>query len=238
MNARNQTAQSSIIVLLGPPGAGKGTQAEYLVEEFGVLHLETSRIIQEALASHDDHDEILIGGASYPYREERRKFFSGELNAPPVVSAWIAEATRSLYPAGKHIVFSGSPRTAFEAEQLFPVFLELAGKGRCLLFHLEVPFEVSLERNSHRLLCALCRLPHREGVAAVCRRCGGALKRRAGLDDPDTIRVRWQQFVERTLPVVDAAKRFGVPVERVDAVRLEADIRDDLRRRIFERGFF
>src|SRR3989338_8248277 len=83
-----------VVILIGPPGSGKGTQAEMLAEKFGLFHLESSKVIAH----------------------EREAWKSGQLTNPELVRAWMLEEIRSLYRKGMGIVLSGSPRTMFEAE--------------------------------------------------------------------------------------------------------------------------
>ena len=239
--------QQLIVIFFGPPGAGKGTQAEYLVDRFGFLHLETSKVIQEQLASHNDNEVIMIDGLGYPFYEERRKFFAGELNTTEVVVFWMVEAIKNLISQGKNIVLSGSPRTVFEAEKIFKAPFDLPMRGASLMFYLDIPLDVSLVRNGQRLLCTICRLPHRGDIVSnelnsrntqapsLCRRCGGELRRRESLDDSEIIRVRWREYEKRTLPVLDIAHSYGIPVQRIDATLGEEEIHTLVYNHLFVR---
>src|SRR3989344_5796766 len=148
-----------VVIICGPPGAGKGTQAEMLKDKFGFYHFETSRIIEAALNSNPA-GYINIDGQKYFYEEERRKFSSGELNTPAVVSFWVKQKIKELVDENKSLVFSGSPRTLFEADQLFPVLIEFFVKDNICVIELQVIPQISIDRNNSRRICSSCRLPH------------------------------------------------------------------------------
>ena len=78
--------KKSVIILIGPPGSGKGTQAELLAEKFGLFHLESSKVIEEKLKNIDPDDWIL--------QREQHLWESGQLNTPETALKWIQEKIR------------------------------------------------------------------------------------------------------------------------------------------------
>jgi adenylate kinase len=222
-----------VVLFVGPPGSGKGTQADILAEEQGFTHLESSAVIAEQLGTHEDDETFEAHGKTYRYGDEREKRNTGALMTPEVVSAWMEAKIRQLAAEGKSLAFSGSPRTLFEAQQQLPLHEELYGKENIYAFFITVPPEESVERNSHRRLCRECRhtVPYTEETKAltVCPNCGGELIQRED-DKPDIIRHRLDVYREQTLPVADAVKARGIPLHEIDGVGTITDVAARIRR--------
>lgn len=228
----NAVSQLKVIIICGPPGAGKGTQAELLAEKFGLFHFETSKIIEKALQTHSQEEAVEIGGARYTYKEEKRKFSSGELNTPAVVAFWVKEKLKELAAQKQSLVFSGSPRTLYEADQLFPALIELFSKENIYVVELQVAPDVSIDRNTHRRICSVCRLPHTQKYQKdTCKKCGSILVTRGALDTEPVIRKRLTEFSERTKPAVFHAKEYGLPVYIIDGARSEQAVFNDIRKK-------
>ncbi|OHA52039.1 MAG: hypothetical protein A3A97_00625 [Candidatus Terrybacteria bacterium RIFCSPLOWO2_01_FULL_40_23] len=220
-----------VVIICGPPGAGKGTQAELLKEKFDFYHFETSRIIEAALNSNEA-EEITINGETFYYAEERRKFSSGELNTPAVVSFWVKKKIKELVEQNKSLVFSGSPRTLFEADQLFPAILEFFAKENIYVFELMVAPQVSIDRNTHRRICSSCRLPHQQNYHKdICKKCGNSLVTRGSLDTESVIKKRLEEFTARTKPAVFRAKEYELGLYSVDGARDELSVFSDICRK-------
>jgi len=219
------------IIIFGPPGAGKGTQAELLAERHGFHHFETSQVL-EAAFTQKDHDTVEVDGIVYPFTEEQRKFLTGELCTPEVVAYFLKEAIKDFARKGISVVFSGSPRTRYESEAILPVLEEQYGKEGIYAFLLACVSETSVARNTKRRICVVCRLPHPgmvdQEILKECRRCGGELMRRLGLDVEKIIWKRLQEFSERTMPAIDVARRRGIVVYELDAEREAEEVFRDM----------
>ncbi len=194
------------IVLIGPPGSGKDTQAAYLVEELGFVSVPSSKIIRAKFDAHPDDPVI---------REQKRIYDAGLLNDPVLVSEWILEFVRPLALQGQSVVFSGSPRTAHEADVEFPALQELYGVEYVRVVYLEISLEESTRRIAGRRFCVaqghvFPGSPESEQLVA-CPQDGSALIRRE-LDAPELIATRHQQYLDRTFPVIEIARTLGVPV--------------------------
>src|SRR3989344_4239192 len=110
------------VILIGPPGSGKGTQAELLAKKFGLFHLETSKLGEETI----NNSELVK--IDTEVAEAKRLYDKGELFPPPWTVKITVAKLRELASQGMGIVFSGSPRTLHEAENELPVLEEAYGK--------------------------------------------------------------------------------------------------------------
>lgn len=203
------------IIIYGPPGAGKGTQAELLARNYGFIHFDTGRYLESLFRSPAVENDLIL-------KREKENFDTGKLCTPE----WILKITKDeavrLASAGFDVAFSGSPRTMFEAfgdehtEGLLATLGTLWGKERVGIVSLAVGDAASIERNSHREVCSVCGLP-KLGSAAVtqCVFCAAPLRTRS-LDTVEVIKVRLEEFLARTLPIVARAKREGFAVFELD----------------------
>lgn len=192
----------SVIILIGPPGSGKGTQADMLAEKFGLFHLESSKVIEEKIKNAPPDDAIM--------QREKKLWESGILNTPELVLEWIKEKAKEVAGEGHGIVFSGSPRTIYEAEGEAPVLEELYGKENVKVFNIEISEDESIKRNSKRRICKDSRhpipgFPEFEGITK-CPKDGSEIITRV-LDNPETIKIRYQEYLNRTLPIIDFLKK-------------------------------
>ncbi len=179
------------VVLMGPPGGGKGTQAEKLVETHGLVHLSTGEILRAAVRSFDELgskvEAILAAGELVP-DELMMDVLRDALAAVPADSAgWLLD---------------GFPRTAPQAEGLIGV-LESAGLEAPLVIEITVPDEEIVSRLSGRLTCNSCSHVTGRGETTEgddCNRCSdGKLYMRTD-DKPETVRNRLAVFREKTEP--------------------------------------
>lgn len=201
------------IIIYGPPGAGKGTQATMVADALDLVHFDTGRVLEETV--HDPARQ-----KSFMVRRERKLFDTGKLLTPSFVVEVVRREIERIAGAGVGLVFSGSPRTLYEAEKIFPVLEKLYGKKRIFLFILDVPPEVSVRRNSARLICRACGAPLLVEYVPVenpkhCPRCGGLLYRRT-LDTPKVIAVRLTEYNERTKPIFTFVKKRGYRIRTID----------------------
>lgn len=209
-------ATSPVLILLGPPGAGKGTQARILQEEFGLIQLSTGDMLRAAVAAGSD-----AGRAAQAVME------AGGLVSDAVVTAILAE--RLAQPdAARGVVLDGYPRTAVQADSLGAL---LASMGRAVTaaISLEVDDAAMVDRIAGRSTCAGCGEGYHDTfkqprVAGVCDTCGGtAFKRRAD-DRADTVRDRLAAYHAQTAPLIAYYEGRGL-LARIDAMGPIADIR-------------
>ena len=199
------------VVIFGPPGSGKGTQAEKLAERFGLHHLNLGGLIEKILHDPAKQDDPIV-------RRERQNFESGMLCTPEWVVLQVAGEVRRLAGEGKGIVFSGNPRTLPEAEQEIPLFEELYPRENIFFIRILVGPETSIFRNSHRRICSRCGhaliyAPENK-ESATCPKCEGSLVTRT-LDNPEAIKVRLQQYEDRTKPIFEYVEERGYTIHVV-----------------------
>lgn len=219
---------------MGAPGSGKGTQARLLEEQLGFIHVDTGKLLEKIV-----HDPRLQND---PVIQARKKEWeSGLLNDPRWTLQKITASLETYGKANLDVVFSGSPRTMFEAvgggDELG--FLDILAKyyspRDTFVFRLDVRPDESLHRNSNRLLCSMCgiqymSLPH-VTLSDVCPFCGGALRRRV-LDQPDVIMVRLQEYVTRTGPIFEELTKRGYRIRDIHGERLPYEVHEDITHQI------
>lgn len=193
-----------IVILMGPPGAGKGTQAKRLAERLGVPHVASGDIFRWHVRQDTE-----LGRLAKPYMDR------GELVPDDVTIAMVIDRLRQ--PDCAHgVLLDGFPRTVPQAQALDE---RLAEFGWCVgvVPFIRVSEEVLIRRLAGRWICRKCgavyhsefRPPAKPGV---CDLCGAALYQRED-DKPETAKRRLQVYFERTLPVLAYYERQGLLVE-------------------------
>jgi adenylate kinase len=181
------------IVLLGPPGAGKGTQASTLASRESLLHLSTGEMLREAVAQGSD-----LGLRVKSIVE------SGQLVPDDVVAGVVRER---LERGGlrQGVLFDGFPRTVAQAALLADIVADL-GLPTPVAIELEVPDEDVVGRLSARRECRSCG--PRPAGEATCGQCGGALTRRAD-DAPEVVRGRLAVYHAQTAPLSEHYRKLA-----------------------------
>lgn len=177
------------VVMLGPPGAGKGTQAERLSRAFGIPKVSTGDILRECATSG-----TALGGRI------RETMAGGQLVGDEIMNEIVRERlARPDAMAG--FVLDGFPRTVAQAEALDAM---MAGRGRLTVVHVVVPMDVLVSRLGARRICDSCGANAAPGVPpdSPCPACGGRYVQRA--DDGDSVvRERLAVFERQTQPLVE-----------------------------------
>lgn len=217
-----------LVIIMGPPGSGKGTQSELLAERFNLHHLETSKVLEQRFRETKRDDFVMVNGKKYFFRNEKKLWITGILCSPPFVTHLIKEKIGKLYREGKNLILSASPRTLYEGQELTPFFKKLYGIKNIIIISLKITPEETIFRNSHRRICQLMRHPvlyskETENLT-ICPLDGSKLLKRKGLDDPETIKVRLKEYKERTFPLIEYFKKEGLKVKQVNGSPPPADV--------------
>ncbi len=227
-----------VIILFGPPGAGKGTQAELLSDKLNLYYFETSKILErefkkaENLSSDSEERFIIEDGKKFDILNEKKLWSGGKLCSPPFVSYLVKKEIRELCEKGENLVLAGSPRTLYEGKKVIPVLKELYGEENVKVLLIEISSEETMFRNSHRRICELMRHPilyiEETKNLTICPLDGSKLVKRKGLDDPETIKVRLKEYKERTLPLIHFFKKEKIEVEKINGEQPVADVFRDI----------
>lgn len=182
------------IILFGPPGVGKGTQAKLLAEEFSVPHISTGDLLRAAVKK-----ETPLGIKAKEYVE------SGNL-VPDEIMIGLIEELLSTGKARRGFILDGFPRTVAQAKALDSMF-EKKGQKLDHVISLRVEHEEVIRRLSARRMCRRCgrifNLSQLEdGEVTDCKICGGELFQRND-DKPETVRHRLEVYVNQTKPLKD-----------------------------------
>jgi adenylate kinase len=196
------------IILLGPPGAGKGTQAARLQTKRGMIQLSTGDMLREAVAAGTP-----VGLQAKAVMER------GELVSDAIVSALIGERLDAAAEQGA--IFDGFPRTRAQAEALD---LLLTERGRTLdhVIELAVDENELVKRIVGRFSCAKCGTGYHDTfrptqVAGICDVCGSTEFKRRKDDNEATVRTRMAEYRAKTQPILPYYEQRGL-VRRVDGM--------------------
>jgi len=205
------------LVLLGPPGAGKGTQAEYIADTYEIPHISTGDMLRQAIKAQKP-----LGSEAKAYIDK------GELVPDAVIIRMVKERL-SQPDCAKGFMLDGFPRNLDQGRALSATLDEL-GIALDIVVYISVPAEVVVERLSGRRVCRNCGATYHvdympPAVDDVCDKCGGEVYQRPD-DNPDTVRNRLQVYQQQTADLIDYYGKAGVLAEvpgdkRVDEVTSE-----------------
>ena len=197
------------IILLGPPGAGKGTQAQRLVQQRGMRQLSTGDMLRAAVRAGTP-----VGLKAKSVMER------GELVSDEIVSELI-DAELTEMGEGTGAIFDGYPRTAAQAAALDEI---LARHGRTLdhVIELGVDEDALVDRITGRFTCANCGAGYHDTfkqpvVPGVCDACGGTEFKRRPDDNEETVRTRMAEYRAKTAPILPIYEERGI-VDRIDGM--------------------
>lgn len=211
--------KTTVLILLGPPGAGKGTQARMLEQKFGLVQLSTGDLLRAAVAAGTEAG-----------KQAKTVMDAGGLVSDDIVLAILRD--RMAEPdTAKGVILDGFPRTAGQAEALDALLAE-QGMSLGAAISLEVDDAAMVERVAGRYTCAGCGEGYHDtfkipAVAGVCDGCGGTDFKRRADDNAETVGARLSAYHDQTAPLIAYYDGKGA-LRRVDAMgeidRIAADL--------------
>ena len=206
------------IILMGPPGAGKGTQAANLVKRYGILHISTGDMFREAVKE------------GTPLGKEAKSYMDAGKLVPDEVTIGIVRERLSKEDCKKGFILDGFPRTVEQADALSGILSDNGMKLTGVL-NISVPAADLIERAVGRRICKNCGHSFHvkfnpTKVEGVCDDCGGATYQRAD-DSEETMKNRLSVYESSTRPLIEYYQKAGVYTEidgRQDIAKVEADL--------------
>ena len=201
-----------IIILLGPPGSGKGTQADKIRDMLKIPHISTGDMLREAIKNNSP-----IG------KEVKQYLDSGKLVPDETIIKLISQRTNQT-DCEKGFILDGFPRTINQAKGLDLILNQMKRKIDKVI-NLAVSEEILVERLSGRRTCSKCGAPYHIKYKPpekenICNKCGGELYQRDD-DKPETIKQRFQVYQQQTAPLLDYYKKVVINVsgdENIDKI--------------------
>lgn len=210
------------LVLLGPPGAGKGTQAKRLATSQEIQHLSTGDMLRQAVKDGTEEGN-----------EARAAMESGEL-VPDELIVRMVRARIAEADCRNGFLLDGFPRTEPQA-RAFEAMLAAEGCGLTGVISIEVASEVVVERISGRRVCQACGAPYHERFAppatsGVCDLCGGSVSQRPD-DREETVRQRLKVYEASSNGLIEFYRESGL-LARIDGSRSPDEVAEDIEKQV------
>jgi adenylate kinase len=209
MSAVETMTRPAVLILLGPPGAGKGTQARMLQDRFGLVQLSTGDLLRAAVAAGTD-----AGLAAKSVMD------AGGLVSDDIVLAILRDRLDEPDTA-QGVILDGFPRTTGQAEALDKL---LAKNGQRInaAISLDVDDQAMVARVAGRYTCGTCGEGYHDAfktpaIAGVCDKCGGTTMKRRADDNAETVGQRLQAYHAQTAPLISYYEKQG-NLQRIDAM--------------------
>ncbi|HZK87119.1 MAG TPA: adenylate kinase [Syntrophomonas sp.] len=207
------------IILLGPPGAGKGTQAELIKENYPILHISTGDMFREA-----------VGNATVMGIEAKKYMDAGQL-VPDDVTIGVVKERLSQPDCNRGFLLDGFPRTIPQAKALDQVLARM-GKHLDMELEITVPDAILIDRMTGRVSCSKCKVVYNTkfsppAAAGICDKCGGELVQRSD-DQAETVINRLKVYAEQTQPLLNYYEKEG-KLKSLDGNRDPQDVFKDVQ---------
>jgi len=194
------------LVLLGPPGAGKGTQAASMVEKYNIVHISTGDLLRAAVK-----EGSALGKEAKGYME------AGQL-VPDTLILGLVEERIQKEDCQEGFLLDGFPRTPAQADALDEMLKKL-GQNLDAVINIEVPFDKLMDRITGRRICKNCGATYHltfnpSAKGELCEKCDGALYQRAD-DTEETVKNRLDVYEQQTAPLIDYYTKAGI-IKNID----------------------
>ncbi len=214
------------IIIFGPQGSGKGTQAELLADRFGLFHFNAGDYLRRIIYDPKLQKNKIV-------KRERKLHEAGKLNTTSWVVKIFSQRFKELINLGQSIITEGSPRTVLEAfgdkkiKGIINIFKKGYGKRNIFVFILNIPEKESIKRNIKRLTCSVCKITllspdvlRQHGQTGnlkfkICPFCGGKVMHRKD-DNKAVLLTRLKEYRERTQPIFKELKKRGYKIYKID----------------------
>lgn len=208
------------VILLGPPGAGKGTQSEFLQSEYGLRALSTGDMLRAAAASGSE------------FGNEVQAIMSSGALVPDEIMIYLIRDAMQEPESASGVILDGFPRTLGQAEALDEMFAE-EQKVLDAIIELQVDDEVLVERISGRYSCANCGMGYHDSfkkpnVDGVCDGCGSTEFKRRKDDNAETVGKRLESYHKMTAPLLPYYREKGI-LKSLDGMADIADVTAQLK---------
>ena len=206
------------ILLMGPPGAGKGTQAERLIEKYGIPQISTGDMFRAAVKEQT------------PLGLEAKKYMDNGQLVPDAVTVGIVKARLAKDDCNRGCILDGFPRTTSQAVSLDAILRDLGIKLDGVI-NIAVPDEELIKRTTGRQICRSCGATYHvtfkpSKVKNVCDKCGGELYQRDD-DKVETVKKRLSVYAAQTKPLIDYYKNSKLYIE-IDGKQSMEDVYKDI----------
>ena len=192
------------LIIFGPQGSGKGTQADLLAEKFNLAHIETGQIFREIGRENSDL------GRKIKDLNDRKEMI------PDEVTVEVLREKLQVVPIDMGIILDSAPRTTGQVEPIEQMLAELRRPVDKAIY-IALPYDESVARIVKRYACTVCYRhfvigKHINGHEEPCPTCGGPIMQRPD-DTPEGVAKRLKTFYEVTIPVVDEYRERGMLIE-------------------------
>lgn len=209
------------IMVLGPPGSGKGTQAKLLAEKFGFFHFITSQVGKNYIATHSDPET----------QKQMELYKTGFLFETVWLTKVVKEKTQDIFNKYPGIVYDGSPRTPYEAEHFYKFLSELISKENIKIIEIAVSDKETKKRLAKRLICDknsghVFISSEKLKPGDFCPEGDSVLSER-DLDNPDLFTERISEYRNRTVPGLEFLKK-NHPVITINGEQSIEDVFKDI----------
>lgn len=207
------------IIFMGPPGAGKGTQSEFIVANYGLVHISTGDIFRDAIKN-----ETNLG-------LEAKSYLDGGKLVPDSLTIDIVKERLAQSDVESGFLLDGFPRTIEQAKALDTMLVE-SNRKIDLALNLEADFDALIERLTARRICKDCKTSYHlefnpPKVIDVCDKCGGELYQRSD-DNEEKAIVRLNTYNEETKPLVEYYEKTGL-LRNVDGLQSIDKVFEDIK---------